>query len=71
MFYEQESAVVLPVNRPASNKVLLSAVTPEPLTLPNSGFKCREATLGTGAARIRESDPEIQTREIVFVGPFE
>lgn len=31
MFYEQESAVVLPVNRPASNKVLLSAVTPQAL----------------------------------------
>lgn len=31
MFYEQEITVVLPVNQPASNKVLLRTVTPQAL----------------------------------------
>lgn len=43
MFYEQEITVVLPVNQPASNKVLLHAVTPRALhALFSSVGRCRE-----------------------------
>lgn len=45
MFYEQESVVVLPVNPPASNKVILSAVTLKALYL---NVNKSESAIGTG-----------------------